>query len=175
MEQRRQTDANPDNNCERYNRAKLVHNAREHKVPIARFDAQHHGVSHEEGMAMDDQMFSGFAKTLELSEHARVLITTNLSVDHGLMNGTQGVVKQFIYLAGSEGPNATENSQRMPISIVVGCPKYDGPAFFTMTLNVAPGCRFNHARAAANTTQMKSPHNSHWSSAGLSLLGKRKA
>ena len=159
MEQRRQTDANPENNCERYNRSKLVHCARERTVPIVRFEAQHDGVRQEEGMAMDDQLFSGLSKNLEVSEHARVIITANLSVEHGLMNGTQGVVKQIIYPAGSAGPNATDPAQRMPTTIVVDCPKYGG-FVFTTSPSDAPGYLSNHVLAEAKATKTCNEHSS---------------
>ena len=93
MEFRRQSDDNPENNCQAFNRAKLLRHARERKVPVVRFDAQHEGVEHADGMNIGEEQFGGLASTLELSEGARVIITNNLAVDHGLMNGTQGIVK----------------------------------------------------------------------------------
>ena len=81
-------------------------------------------------MDIGEEQFSGLAPTLELSEGALVIVTHNLSVDHGLMNGTQGVVKQIVYPAGSEGPNDPDATKRMPQSIVVDCPQYVGPSFY---------------------------------------------
>ena len=84
-------------------------------------------------MAVEE--FNGLTHELELAEGARVILTHNLSVEHGLMNGRQGVVRQIVYPCGA-GPTDQDMSRRMPAAVVVEFPGYDGPAFFAL-----PACR----------------------------------
>ena len=88
MEFRRETAAHPEDNCEYYNRMLLRARARQQKQPVVAISALHEEISHAEGLKLDDERFSGLAKQLELAEEARV-ITHNLHVEFGLMNGAQ--------------------------------------------------------------------------------------
>ena len=97
MEFRRETAAHPEDNCEYYNRMLLRSLARQHKQPVVGIAAYHEGISHAEGQKLDDERFSGLAKHIELADEARVLITHNLHVEFGLMNGAQGVVKGILF------------------------------------------------------------------------------
>ena len=74
--------------------------------------------------------FSSLAHTLELAVGARVILMHNLAVEHGLMNGRQGVVRQIVY-AQREGPTSDDVSERMPKVVVVQFAEYVGPAFYS--------------------------------------------
>ena len=102
--------------------------ARQHQRPVAAFDAYHEGVPQQEGLKLDDERFAGLAKRLECAEGARVILTHNLHVESGLMNGTQGVIKAIIFAPGSK-PHHADPASRMPRCILVDCPKYKGPVF----------------------------------------------
>ena len=66
---------------------------------------------------MEDDDF-GLAASLELCVGARVLLTRNLWVDAGLMNGALGCVKGFVWPAGG-GPNSTDSRKRAPLCVIV--------------------------------------------------------
>ena len=67
------------------------------KIPIVRIDAQHEGIDQSDGMAMPEETFNGLLAALEVAEEARVILTSNLAVEHGLMNGTQGILKRIVF------------------------------------------------------------------------------
>ena len=111
-------------------------------------------------MKLSEETFEGLAATLELSEHARVILTHNLCVQHGLMNGTQGVVRQIVYPAGTQGPNDTDPTRRMPQAIVVEFPQYVGPVFYSdpqrrTWVPILP--RSRHADGDENVTRIQFP------------------
>ena len=58
MDYRRSTVRNPEDNCEYYNRMLCRSLARERKQPVIAFDAVHEGISHEQGMAMEESHFN---------------------------------------------------------------------------------------------------------------------
>ena len=91
-------------NCDYYNRQQLRTFAKEQQRPVIAFDAQHEGASHDEGMQVPDEEFSGLSKCLELAVGAPVLLTHNLAVKHGLVNGSQGEVVDIVYGNGHHSP-----------------------------------------------------------------------
>ena len=62
--------------------------------------------------------FRRLADTLHLCEDARVLLTHNLWVEAGLMNGALGTVRGFIWPKGGD-PTSTESKKRAPLCVVV--------------------------------------------------------
>ena len=66
---------------------------------------------------MEDDDF-GLANELCLCEGARVLLTRNLWVQAGLVNGAMGVVKGFAWEQGGD-PNSTVSTERTPVCVVV--------------------------------------------------------
>jgi hypothetical protein len=97
MDFRKATEDNPEQNCDHYNRGFLRNMARKSGLPVVRFAARHEGISDVDGAKIADEEFNGLVAELELAEGARVLLTHNLAVEHGLMNGTQGLVRQIVY------------------------------------------------------------------------------
>lgn len=73
--------------------------------------------------------FHGLSNRLEFCKVANILINSNLAVEHGLVNGTQGHVKDIVFAHG-HNPNHEVPTRRMPEIIVVDCPKYTGPSFW---------------------------------------------
>ena len=122
MEFRRATEDNPETNCEFFNKLRIRALARETHTAVARFDAKHTGVPHAEGMSMDENMFRGLTNTLELAEGARAILTHNLAVEQGLMNGTQGEIKEIVFRPGDH-PNHDDPDRRMPEAIIIDFPK----------------------------------------------------
>ena len=55
------------------------------------------------------EQFNGLAAQFEVAEEARVILTSNLAVEQGLMNGTQGVVKRIISETKQGQTMKTEN------------------------------------------------------------------
>lgn len=68
------------------------------------------------GLLEDDDF--GLAKELCLCKGARVLLTRNLWVEAGLVNGAQGIVRGYVWPVGGR-PNSTTSSKRAPICVIV--------------------------------------------------------
>ena len=78
---------------------------------------------------MDERMFQGLPNRVEVAEGARLLMTANLHVESGLMNGTQCTLKEHIWGNG-HWPNHPDADKRMPTCLLVEAPDYIGPSFF---------------------------------------------
>ena len=95
MDFRKQTLNNPENNATYYNRMKLRRHAQKQNVPVARFEAHHNGIEQEGGLKLDEADFMNVPAVLELAEEAAVIFFFgNSAIEHGIMNGTRGVVKE---------------------------------------------------------------------------------
>ena len=108
--------------------------AKETGVPVIAFEALHEGVSHDVGLATSDDLFGGLLRKLELAVGAPVILTHNLAVEYGLINGSQGAVIAIIYLPGNH-PNHDSVQKRMPMCVLVNFNDYTGPAFLQMNRN----------------------------------------
>ena len=93
-------------------------------------------------MKLGEERFNGLAAQVELVEEARVILIHNLAVEYGLMNGTQGIVKQIVFEPGHH-PGHANPRLRMPSAIVVDFLKYAGNAFTTIP-SAQLGCQFKH-------------------------------
>ena len=122
-------DENPNSSCESHNRTLLFHLAKDKDVPVARFNAAYEGATCEEGAKYADDVFRGLTHQLEVCEEAPVLLTENMWVQAGLMNGTRGVIKAIVYRYGARPDHADPNN-RVPIVLLVDCPDYVGEPFF---------------------------------------------
>ena len=111
MDFRRETVQNPENNATHYNRKKLRRHALKHKIPVARFEAQHQGAEHDVAMKVDDADFVNLASVLELALEDPVIVILNLIIEHGIKNGTRGIVKDILY-EKPEGPLSPHKLER---------------------------------------------------------------
>lgn len=89
-------------------------------VPVVRFGSYHSKRQGEEGMRaelMADDDF-GLAANLQLCDEARVLLTRNLWIQAGLVNGSTGTVKGFVWPSGAD-PNSSDPRRRAPFCVIV--------------------------------------------------------
>ena len=75
---------------------------------------------------MDADDFRGLEGELLMCEGARVLLTQNLWVEAGLMNGALGVLRGYMWPEGGD-PHAKEKAKRSPLCVFV---EFDSTAFF---------------------------------------------
>ena len=174
MDYRRSTVRHPEDNCEYYNRMLCRSLARERKQPVIAFDAVHEGISHEQGMAMEESHLNGLQAHLELCDEARGILTQNINPGVGLMNGTQVTVKHTIYAPGNH-PNHDTPALRLPACILLDIPTYTGPAPSLTMPHDAPGSHSSHARSLMQRTAVSRARSFHSSWVGLSHPGRHKA
>ena len=90
-------------------------------VPILDIRAAHNrndGVSEKEVKAMREDEFKGLSNSLQLCVGARVLLTQNIYVEAGLMNGALGVVKGFVFPKNFD-PNSSNSALNKPSCVIV--------------------------------------------------------
>ena len=121
MDFRRTTESNVEDNWEFHNAKNLRYHARKNKVPVVRFKALHNGIADEDGENLDDHRFAQASSVLETAEGARMLLTKNLAVTHGLINGTSLEVIAVLYAPGKH-PNHPSLGCRMADCIVCDVP-----------------------------------------------------
>jgi ATP-dependent exoDNAse (exonuclease V) alpha subunit len=80
---------------------------------------------------MDDEDFGGLERSIILARGAKVMITSNIWVDKGIVNGTIGHVREIIFKE-NEGPPC------MPICVIVELDRgYKGPSIDGLPYHVA--------------------------------------
>ena len=89
--------------------------------PVARVQAEHRPDVASARNATTEEA-GGLRKLLLLARGARVMLTTNLWVDAGLVNGCVGTVKDIVYSADKRPP-------ALPEFVVCQFPGYRGPAY----------------------------------------------
>ena len=93
--------------------------AQKRKVPIASWSALHTGYEKKSDPSLiGDDEFGGLQSRVELCQGARVLLTSNLWVEAGLVNGAMGTVRGFVWPEGGR-PGAKETEKSMPLCVVV--------------------------------------------------------
>ena len=96
--------------------------AAKHRKPIAAIRAFHTKPADAPHMQpekiSEDDFNGGLLSVLEVCEGARVLLTMNLWVEAGLMNGAMGYVRGFIWPPGGD-PGSTDSKLRAPFCILV--------------------------------------------------------
>ena len=125
----RSDDLAPDT-CEAFNRRLLYALAKESGDPVASLSACHDGIDQDEGLSYADEVFAGLPATLELCEGAPVILTHNLWVSAGLINGTRGTVRAIVYRDGRR-PDHPNPACRLPDAVLVERPSYAGVPFFS--------------------------------------------
>eukprot|EP00118_Oscarella_pearsei_P024260 m.302773 g.302773 ORF g.302773 m.302773 type:complete len:642 (+) comp40827_c0_seq3:1136-3061(+) len=87
--------------------------------PVAVIDADHNC---KEARAASEDIAGGLYPTVRLCEGARVMLTSNLWTEMGLVNGAMGDVVAILYSNGNKPP-------ALPETVVVRMDKYDGPSW----------------------------------------------
>lgn len=108
----------------RQNYLKLV----ELQRPIFLIFAKH---NNKKASMMSCNLFGGLESMLHLAEGARVMLTRNLWIQHGVCNGSMGYVREIVYKQG-EKPNS------LPIAVMVEFDSYTGPSFTSRYLRCVP-------------------------------------
>ena len=95
--------------------------ARRTGEPILEINAYHAKPEKEKDVRAEllpGDRFRGLAGSLKLCRGARVLLTCNLWVAAGLMNGALGYVRGYVWPAGGN-PRSKESKKRAPVCVVV--------------------------------------------------------
>ena len=95
--------------------------------PIATIKAVHTGANASKAPADNAE---GLEAVVCLAHSARVMLTSNLWVDVGLVNGAMGTVQAICYRTG--GP------PDLPITVMVRFDNYSGPTFTDSTVPITP-------------------------------------
>ena len=96
--------------------------------PIAVIKAIHSGGPSAAKAPADDA--GGLEAVTCLSESARVMLTSNLWIEHGLVNGAMGTVESICYETG--GPPS------LPTAVMVHFDKYSGPSLQNGVVPITP-------------------------------------
>ena len=106
-----------------YNVLKLQQN----EEPIAILKAVHSGPN-AASASVDDA--SGLHPVLSIARNARVMLTCNLWVEAGLVNGAMGKVQSICYMTG--GP------PELPVAVMVKFDRYSGPTLHDGSVPIVP-------------------------------------
>ena len=96
--------------------------------PVATIKAVHTGTNASKG-STDDA--SGLEPIVCLAVGARVMLSSNLWVDMGLVNGAMGTIKAICYRSGGAPPD-------LPVAITVQFDTYTGPTLPDGTVPITP-------------------------------------
>ena len=96
--------------------------------PIATIKAVHTGANASKASADDA---GGLQPVVCLTKGARVMLSSNLWVDMGLVNGAMGTVKAICYHDGGAPPD-------LPVAITVLFDNYSGPTLSDGTVPIVP-------------------------------------
>ena len=138
--------------------------------PIATIKAVHTGPNSAKAPADDA---GGLEAVICLATSARVMLTSNLWVDVGLVNGAMGTIRAICYRTG--GP------PDLPIAVMVHFDSYSGPTFHDSTVPITP-LRRCWSSAGRQCSRLQLPIKLAWAvkSQGLTLdkvvidVGKRE-
>ncbi|KAF5336454.1 hypothetical protein D9611_006665 [Ephemerocybe angulata] len=89
--------------------------------PCARIKAVHEGGSLAENAPSDEA--AGLESQIVLSKGAKVMITRNLWLKQGLVNGTVGTVEDIVWAPGASRSD-------IPLAVLVSCREYKGPTLW---------------------------------------------
>ena len=109
--------------ADRLNRDRLMQLSADTQKPIALLTALYDKPNTAEGRKMQPELmdaddFRGIENELMVCVGARVLLTQNLWVEAGLMNGALGVVRGYMWPRGAD-PHSANVEERTPICVFV--------------------------------------------------------
>ena len=118
--------------------------------PIALIKAVHTGPNADKA-STDDA--SGLEPVISIAKSARVMLTANLWVEAGLVNGTMGTVQAICY--------QTDRPPALPVAVMVKFDVYSGP---TLPGGAVPICPFRHSwfSAASPCSRLQLPLKLAW-------------
>ena len=119
--------------------------------PVATINAVHTGANASRA-SPDDA--GGLEPTVCLAHGARVMLTSNLWVDKGLVNGAMGTVAAICYKTGEAPPS-------LPISIMVKFDSYSGPTYPDGTIPICP-LRRSWSMSGAQCSRLQLPIKLAW-------------
>ena len=115
----RKRNAEGKDGAEQLNAVELRRLAQQRKVPIACWRALHTGYEKDsDPCIIADEDFQGLQSRVEMCEGARILLTSNLWVEAGLVNGAMGTVRGFVWPEGGH-PGAKDTKKSMPLCVIV--------------------------------------------------------
>ena len=117
-----------DKNCESFNRNRLYRFAKDRNLPVAAIASYDWSTVSSDVTEFEHAKFSGLEHIVELCVGARVLLTFNLWTEAGLVNGSNGIVREIIYRDGYGPHSKKENG--LPLAVVVEFDAYSGPPIF---------------------------------------------
>ena len=95
--------------------------------PIAEIKAVHTGAN-ASNASPDDA--GGLDPVVKLSKSARVMLTSNLWIKMGLVNGAMGTVEAICY--------TRDKPPALPVAVMVRFDHYSGPAMYNKTVPITP-------------------------------------
>ena len=121
------------------------------QLPIADIHAKHIGKNAKKACV---QEAGGLAPSLQICIGAQIMLTSNLMVESGLVNGTIGEVKEIVYASGTKPPH-------LPVSVNVFFPKYSGTTLPNLTVPICPITR-SWTRADGQCSRRQIPLRLSW-------------
>ena len=119
--------------------------------PIGKIDALHTGTGASKALS---QEAGGLQRVIYLCKGAQVMLSTNLCVIHGLVNGAIGHVNEVIYAPGSSPPS-------LPVCINVTFKGYTGPTLENGAIPICP-VSFTYEYGTAMCTRLQVPLKLAW-------------
>ena len=131
--------------------------------PIATIKAVHSGPNASKGSSDDA---GGLEPTVCLAKGARVMLSSNLWVDMGLVNGAMGTVRTICYKDGQAPPS-------LPVAVTVLFDQYSGPTLSDGTVPIIP-LRRSWSSSGSSCSRLQLPLKLAWAvtihkSQGLTL------
>ena len=119
--------------------------------PIATIKAVHTGANASKA-SPDDA--GGLHPVLCIAQGARVMLSSNLWVETGLVNGAMGTVAAICYKSGEVPPS-------LPVSVMVRFDSYSGPMYPDGTVPITPLCR-SWSMSGAQCSRLQLPLKLAW-------------
>ena len=131
--------------------------------PVATIKAVHSGPNASKGSADDA---GGLEPVVCLAKGARVMLSSNLWVDMGLVNGAMGTVQAICYKTGQAPPS-------LPVAVTVLFDHYSGPTLSDGTVPITP-LRRSWSSSGSSCSRLQLPLKLSWAvtihkSQGLTL------
>ena len=108
----------------KYNAKTLIRTAKKSRVKIFRINAQETGHKPDYKPVTASENFGGLKSTIHLTIGSRVMMTSNILVEAGLINGAQGTVMDIVF-------ENQDTDDQLPCYVLVCLDSYNGPSLFS--------------------------------------------